>query len=409
MKIGIVGAGAAGLFAAIGAAENANAQIVVFEKNAVPGKKIRITGKGRCNLTNDSSVPEAEEKIVRGARFLRTALYSFPPREVMEFVSSLGVPLKTERGGRVFPVSDKAADVAEALIRKAKSFPNVRFLHETVQDVTGGSGAFFIQTPKRKEAFDRVILCCGGLSYPLCGSTGDGYRFAKAFGHTVAPLRASLIPLVTKENVSGLAGLSPKNVHFTVKTKAGKTVFSQQGEMLFTHFGVSGPLVLSASAVLDWEKETEYRALIDWKPALTPEQLGERLLRDLAEFSNRDLINAFEKLLPKKMIPFFLEEAGLDPRKKANVLTRAEREAAQRTLKACPLTLVGARPVEEAIVTRGGVLLSEVDPRTMESKKEKGLYLAGEMLDADALTGGYNLQIAFSTGKLAGKSAAREE
>ena len=406
LKIGIVGGGAAGLFAAIGAAEN-GAEVLLFEKNPFFGKKIRITGKGRCNLTNDCAVPEAEEKIVRGAKFLRTALYHLPPRGVMDLFTRWGVPLKTERGGRVFPVSDKAADIAEALIRKARSFPKTRAVFEEVREIEK-KDSFWIRTEKREYAVERVILCCGGMSYPLCGSTGDGYRFAERFGHTVTPPLPSLIPLKTKEDVSSLAGLSPKNVTFTVKTRAGKKVFSQMGEMLFTHFGVSGPLVLSASAYLDWEKEKEYLGLIDWKPALTPEEVRARLQRDLAEFKNKDLIHALEALLPKKAIAPFLEKAGADPRKKASEITKEERERLAANLKADPLTLTGTRPIAEAIVTRGGVKLSEVDPRTMESKRQKGLYLAGEMLDADALTGGFNLQIAFSTGYLAGKRSAGE-
>ena len=406
--IGIVGGGAAGLFAAIGAAENApeDVRILLWEKNPFCGKKIRITGKGRCNVTNDCTVPEAEEKIVRGAKFLRTALYRFSPYDTRRFFEAEGVPLKVERGGRVFPVSDRAADIAEALIRKVKSFPRVRVIHEAVKGVRAEEGAFFVRTDGGETRTDRLILACGGASYPACGSTGEGYGFAESLGHTVSALRPTLVPLVTREDVSSLAGLSPKNVTFTVRC-GGKTVYSAMGEMLFTHFGLSGPLVLSASAYLNWDVEPVYEARIDWKPALTPEVLNERVQRDFAHNANRDLLRGVDALLPRIVIPFFLAKTGVDPHKKVHSVTREERARIVELLKAFPLTVTGTRPLAEAIVTRGGADLAEIDPRTMASKVSPGLYLAGEMLDADALTGGFNLQIAFSTGKLAGEAAAR--
>lgn len=407
--IGIAGGGAAGLFAAVGAAAAApgDTRILLWEKNPFCGKKIRITGKGRCNVTNDCTVAEAEEKIVRGGKFLRTALYRFSPADTRRFFEDEGVPLKVERGGRVFPVSDRAADIAEALIRKAESFPSVRILHGAVQAVRREeNGSFTVRAAGEETKVDRLILACGGASYPGCGSTGDGYRFAASFGHRISALRATLVPLVTRENVTPLAGLSPKNVVFTVKS-GGKTLFSEQGEMLFTHFGVSGPLVLSASACLNWDVHPVYDAFIDWKPALSPEVLDARVQRDFAQNANRDLIRGLDALLPRKMIPFLVEKSGIDPRKKIHSVTREERLRLVSLLKAYPLTLTGARPIEEAIVTRGGVPTDEADPRTMESRLCPGLYFAGEVLDADALTGGYNLQIAFSTGRLAGESAAR--
>lgn len=408
-ELGIIGAGAAGLMAAVSAAkENPAWRIFLWEKNPVCGKKIRITGKGRCNLTNNSTVPEAEEKIIRGGKFLRTALYAFPPESVMAFFENAGVPLKTERGGRVFPVSDKAGDIAEALIRTAKSFENIVFVHEKVLSVQKKDGGFAVITPGGEHGVDRVILACGGASYPLCGSTGDGYAFAEAFSHRVEKARPSLIPLITREETAPLMGLSLKNVRLRIKKTDGKLMFSDFGEMLFTHFGISGPLVLSASAQLDFEKDGEYRALIDWKPALTVEMLDARLQRDFAEKQNRDFLNALEDLLPKKAIPVMVEKSGVAPHKKVHSVTREERMRLLSLLKAFPLSLVGTRPLAEAIVTRGGVALSEINPRNMESKKVPHLYFAGEIIDADALTGGYNLQIAFSTGHLAGKSAVRE-
>ena len=410
LEIGIVGGGAAGLTAACAAAEeNPACRILLWEKMPVCGKKICITGKGRCNVTNDSTPAEVSEKILQGGRFLRTALYAFPPSAVMEFFENEGVPLKTERGRRVFPVSDKAGDIAEALRKKAFSYGNVRLCRETVLSVEKAE-RFLVKTGTGGTFCDRLILATGGLSYPGCGSTGDGFRFARALGHTVTPLVPGLVPLLTEEaDAAEMMGLSLKNAAITVTAENGKKVYADFGEMLFCHFGVSGPVILSASSRLSFASGERYRLSIDLKPALSFEELDARLLRDFSENRNRDFLNSLSALLPQKMIPVAVRRSGIDPHKKVNAVTREERHALCRLLKDFSFTLTGTRPVKEAIITRGGVALSEIDPRTLSSKLVPGLYFAGEMLDADAPTGGYNLQIAFSTGHLAGKKAATEE
>ena len=405
MEICVVGGGAAGLMAAAAAAE-AGAAVTVLEKTDRPGKKLRITGKGRCNVTCAADPAAMQEKIARGAKFLRTALYAFPPSETVRFFEAAGVPLKEERGGRIFPVSDNAHDVADALLRRAKAAgAAVRRGAVTAVEKTGD--LFLVRCGGEALFFDRVILATGGASYPGTGSTGDGYGFARALGHTVNDPRPSLIPLITEGDLAGhLLGLSLKNAAITVKD-GKKTVFRAFGELVFTHFGLSGPIVLSASAHLDFAAGKTYALFIDLKPALDRETLDKRILRDLGAAANRDLVNAVTGLYPHKLILPLLETAGLDPRKKANEVTRAERARLLETTKALPFTVVGARPLSEAIVTRGGVALSEVDPRTMESRLVPGLFFAGELLDADAETGGFNLQIAWATGRLAGLSAAR--
>ena len=410
MKIAIIGGGAAGLMAAVSAAESGAARVTLYEKNTRCGKKLSITGKGRCNVTNTASVPQMEEKIPRGAKFLRSALYAFPPEALRLFLEEAGVPLKVERGGRVFPVSDRAEDVADALIQKALSYENVSFRHHAVLDVKKSPEGFLIRDGEKEDLFDRVLIATGGKSYPGTGSDGDGYRFAALLGHKIEPLKPALVPLVAKESFCREAmGLSLKNCALRVENRAGKTVYDAFGEMLFCHFGVSGPLVLSASSYLDFEKEKEYRAFIDLKPALDAETLDKRVLSDFGDNSNRDLINALNRLLPQKIISPVLACGDLPPRKKVHLVTREERARLVSAVKNLPLTLVGTRPLSEAIVTRGGVSLKEVDPRTLESRLVPGLFFAGEVLDVDALTGGFNLQIAFSTGRLAGKSLSRED
>ncbi len=410
MKIAIIGGGAAGLMAAAHAAQQGNASVVLYEKNPFCGKKVLITGKGRCNVTNIASVRDMEDAICRGAKFLRTALYSFPSRSVMDFFEERGVPLKVERGGRVFPVSDKARDIANALTKAALSSPRVTLKKEKILSVEKINEGFLVKSEKQEEIFPRVLIATGGKSYPLTGSDGDGYAFAKALGHTVNPVQGALVPLIAKESFCREAmGLSLKNTALTVKTKSGKIVYEDFGEMLFCHFGISGPMVLSASSHLDFEKEKEYRILLDLKPALPQETLDKRILSDFAEYKNRDLINALDKLLPQKLIRPVINLSQIDERKKVNLVTREERERLVKTLKNLPLTVIGTRPLEEAIITRGGVSLSEIDPRTMQSRITPGLFFAGEVIDADALTGGFNLQIAFSTGYLAGKNISRED
>lgn len=410
MKIAIIGGGAAGLMAASAAEKTPATDIVLYEKNAFLGKKLAITGKGRCNVTNTASVAEMEGMIPRGAKFLRSALYAFPPEAVRAFFEEAGVPLKEERGGRVFPVSDKARDVVDALVKKALASPRVTLRKEEVLSVEKSENGFVVKSEKKADVFDRVLIATGGKSYPLTGSTGDGYRFARELGHTVTPLAPALVPLLVRESLPKEAmGLSLKNCALSIKTLSGKTVYEDFGEMLFCHFGISGPMVLSASSYLDFEKEKSYRVFLDLKPALSEEMLDKRILSDFRENQNRDLINAMNRLLPQKLIAPLLAAAELDERKKVNLITKEERHRLIGALKHLPLTAVGTRPLAEGIITRGGVSLKEIDPRTMESKLFKGLFFAGEILDADALTGGFNLQIAFSTGFLAGESISREE
>ena len=408
-RIAIIGGGAAGLMAAACVGEGFGGSVVLYEKNPLCGKKLAITGKGRCNLTNTAPLRDYSDFVPRGERFLRTALYAFSPEDVCRFFEAAGVPLKTERGGRVFPVSDKARDVVEALTKKVLSLTAVTLKKEAVLSLEKKDGSFLLGTPSGKEAFDRVLIATGGASYPGTGSTGDGYRFATALGHTVSSPLPSLIPLVIKEPFcADCMGLSLKNTAIRLETESGKKVYEDFGEMLFTHFGVSGPTVLSASAYLDFEKEPRYRLCLDLKPALSREELDKRLLSDFEENRNRDLVNGLDRLLPQKLIRPLIALAQLDERKKIHLITKAERLRLLDTLKRLPLTVTGTRPLKEAIVTRGGVCLKEIDPRTMESKLVPGLFFAGEVLDADALTGGFNLQIAFSTGHLAGLHLTEE-
>lgn len=409
VKIAIIGGGAAGLLAA-GIAGKNGADVTLFERNPITGKKILITGKGRCNVTCTAEVQEMEKSIPRGGKFLRTALYSFPPSEVVNFFEGEGVPLKTERGGRIFPVSDRAEDIRRALTDFALREKNVTLKRECVRAVEKTDGGFLICTDKAKHPFQRVLVATGGLSYPGTGSDGRGYLIAKALGHSVTPCTAGLIPLVTRESLPREAmGLSLKNIAIRVETASGKRVYEDFGEMLFCHFGVSGPVILSASSYLDFTKESSYRLFIDLKPALSREELDKRLLSDFKENCNRDFINSLSRLLPQKLIEPLVSLSGIDPRKKVNLISREERQRFVSLLKSIPLTVTGTRSIKEAIITRGGVSLKEIDPRTMESRITPGLFFAGEVLDADALTGGFNLQIAFSTGRLAGESISKEE
>lgn len=411
----IVGGGAAGMMAAIQAAALGK-KVLLLERNSRLGRKLLITGKGRCNVTNNCDLDTLMANIPRNPRFLYSAFHSFGPADTMEFFESRGLPLKTERGNRVFPVSDRAADVA-AVLEKGLRDPNVtvrtgRAAELLLEDGRVLGGRCEDGTEYRAGA---VLLATGGKSYPLTGSTGDGYALAEQAGHRIVPLAPSLIPVVTAEkDPKEMQGLSLKNVTLTV-TRNGKPVFSELGELLFTHFGVSGPLVLSASAHMAGEapeaqtegayasmlRGKDYRMAIDWKPGLTPEQLDKRLLRDFGKCQNKDIINSLGELLPRKSIPVMLRRAGIPFETKVNAMTREQRRSLLEALKGFELTPVGFRPIEEAIVTSGGVDVREVNPKTMESKKVSGLYFAGEVLDVDGYTGGFNLQIAFSTGYLA--------
>ena len=405
--IAVIGGGAAGMLAA-GRAASLGARVVVFEKNSRPGRKLRITGKGRCNVINNCTEEEFLANIPRNPRFLYTALSEFSPRDIMTFFEEIGVPLKTERGNRVFPQSDKAEDIVDALVHYVKKNGAV-FRFSPVLDIkTDEEGKFGVYTADGCEKFDVVIIATGGLSYPLTGSDGDGYRFAESLGHRIVTPKGSLVPLEADRALcSSMMGLSLKNVEFTVKDEKGKKVFSEFGEMLFTHFGLSGPTVLSASAHLDFTKH-KYTAYIDMKPALDEKTLDGRILSDFSKYSNRDVINSLDDLLPQKMIAPMFKVSGIDPRKKVNSVSKAERRALLESIKYFKISLTGTRPVKEAIITSGGVAVKEIVPGSMESKIVPGLYFAGEVIDCDGYTGGFNLGIAFSTAYVAGGAAAQD-
>lgn len=404
-KIIIIGGGAAGMTAAIFARE-AGAQVTLIERNDRLGKKLLITGKGRCNVTNNSDVNTHIENTPTNPRFMYTALNNFSAQDVMAFFEELGVPLKTERGDRVFPVSDKAGDICGALKGRMHRL-GVKVVTARVTSVQRGED-FVVTAGGQVYRADAVIIATGGASYPLTGSTGDGYKFAKAFGHTVITPKPSLVPIECKEKwVKEAMGLSLRNVTLTVRD-GEREVYLEQGEMLITHFGVSGPLVLSASSHMKGLGEKEFSLFIDLKPALDFETLDKRLQSDFGKNINRDFINSLGELLPSKLIPIVVRLSGIDARAKCNSITREQRHALVSLLKALPLTALKFRPIDEAIITSGGVNVKEISPKTMESKLVDGLYFAGEVIDVDAYTGGFNLQIAFSTARLAGESAACE-
>ncbi|MBQ7391646.1 MAG: NAD(P)/FAD-dependent oxidoreductase [Clostridia bacterium] len=406
-RVAVIGAGAAGMMAAITAAE-AGASVTLFERNDRVGKKLRITGKGRCNVTNNCDNSEFLSNVPTNPRFLYASLSRFSTADTVAFFESAGVPLKTERGKRVFPISDRAADIVSAMERRCRE-AGVEIVHRRVRGLIIDNGRIVgLRYGENEDNFDAVIVCTGGRSYSMTGSDGDGYRFATEAGHTVTPLYPSLVPIVAEGKLcASLQGLSLKNVSLSIKMiQSGKTVYEDFGEMLFTHYGLTGPLVLSASAHLSDITPGKYEAVIDLKPALDEKTLDARILSDFSKYQNRDLINALDDLLPQKMIAPYIGLCGIDPRKKVNSITREEREKMVQVLKGIHIKLVGFRPIEEAIVTRGGVSVKEVDPKTMQSKLVEGLYFAGEVLDVDAYTGGFNLQIAFSTATVAGSSAA---
>ena len=406
-RVAVIGAGAAGMMAAVTAAE-AGAEVTLFERNDRVGKKLRITGKGRCNVTNNCDNNEFLTNVPTNPRFLYASLSRFSTADTMAFFEDAGVPLKTERGKRVFPISDRAADIVGAMEKRCRE-AGVNIVHRRVRGLVIEDGRIRgIRYGEIEEAFDAVIVCTGGRSYSMTGSDGDGYRFATDAGHTVTPLHPSLVPLVAEGKLcASLQGLSLKNVSLTIKlAQSNKVVYEDFGEMLFTHYGITGPLVLSASAHLSDIVPGKYEAYIDLKPALDEKTLDARILSDFSKYQNRDLINALDDLLPQKMIAPYIGLCGIDPRKKVNSITREERERMVSVLKGIRIKLTGFRPIEEAIVTRGGVSVKEIDPKTMQSKLVEGLYFAGEVLDVDAYTGGFNLQIAFSTATVAGTSAA---
>lgn len=406
-SIFVVGGGAAGMMAAITAAEN-GAQVTLLERNDRLGKKLYITGKGRCNVTNDCAPEDFFPNVPRNPRFLYSAIYAFPPREVMAWFEAHGCALKTERGNRVFPQSDKSASVIDALRAELRRL-GVRVLQERALDIVTQDGAVCgIETDGGFHKTERVILATGGCSYPQTGSTGDGYRMLEKLGHTIVPPVGSLVPLVEKGyDCKQMQGLALKNVALRLVNQKGKTVFEEFGELLFTHFGLSGPVVLSASAHMN-EKDA-YTVLLDLKPALDEQKLDLRLLRDFEKFQNRDFENALVELLPRSMIPVIVRRSGIPAEEKVHSITREQRRALLELMKRFPVEIACKAPVEEAIVTSGGVKVSEIEPGTMQSKRVRGLYAAGELLDVDAYTGGFNLQIAWATGRAAGLAAACEE
>lgn len=400
----VIGGGAAGCMAALWAASE-GASVTLLERNAKLGRKLYITGKGRCNLTNNSDPQTCLANIPHNGKFLTGALMRFPADAVMRYFEDLGVPLKTERGTRVYPQSDKAADVIDALLRALRK-ARVNIVEERAEALIldGGVVTGVKGESGQRYAAKAVVIATGGVSYPATGSTGDGYRLAKTAGHTVQPTVGSLVPLEA-EGCASMQGLSLRNVELTVKS-GKKALYREQGELLFTHFGLSGPIVLSASAHLRDESFKDCKAIIDLKPALDEETLDKRLLRELSEGANRNLSHVLETLEPRSLIPAILAQAGMDGTEKANSVTKPQRRRLLETLKGLIFSVTGLRPVEEAIVTAGGVTVTEVSPQTMASKLCKGLFFAGEVLDVDAYTGGFNLQIAWATGRAAGVGAA---
>ena len=405
-RVVVVGGGAAGMMAAIRAAER-GFSVLLLEQNEKLGKKIYITGKGRCNLTNACETEELFQNVLRNPKFLYSAFYTFSNWQTMEFFRENGLNIKTERGNRVFPVSDHASDVIRILQKKLKKEKVNVQLCQKVQEILQNEGRV---SGVRMESgnvikADHVIIATGGCSYRSTGSTGDGYRFARDLGHRVEKQIPSLVPFVAAEDwVKELTGLSLRNITVTIK-KDKKLLYEDFGELLFTHFGVSGPLILSASSIVnDYAEKMPLDLYIDLKPALEFVQLDKRLLRDFEENSNKAFKNALHKLFPSSLIPIMVAKSGIDGEKKVNEITKEERSAFASLIKALPITLTGFRNFNEAIITRGGVSVREINPSTMESKLVQGLYFAGEVLDLDALTGGFNLQIAWSTGYLAGNS-----
>ena len=407
-EIVVVGGGAAGMMAAISAAEKGS-HVTLLEPNERLGKKLNITGKGRCNVTNDAGLEELLANTPKNGKFLYSAFSRFDGRDAKAFFESLGVPLKTERGNRVFPVSDRAFDISGALERRLKALKVVLRRDRAVSlDIRGGA-IHGVNGEKGAYPAKAVILATGGVSYPATGSTGEGHRMAAEAGHTVTPLQGSLVPLREQGNdCARMQGLSLRNVSLTVFENE-KKIYTDFGELLFTHFGLSAPLILSASAHMRRFEKKTYRVEIDLKPALDEQQLDKRLLSDFTKYANCDFCNALDDLLPQKLISVVVERSGIPPHQKVHEITREQRRELLRVLKHFSVPIAGLRPVTDAIVTSGGVKVGEIDPKTMESKIVKGLYFVGELIDVDAYTGGFNLQIAWATGRTAGFAAAENE
>ena len=404
-RIAVIGGGAAGMMAA-GTALMHGADVTIFENTDRLGKKLAITGKGRCNVTNNCDISEFLDNVTRNQRFLYAALNAFTCEDTIRFFENFGVALKTERGKRVFPESDKAKDIVDALRNYCT---DVNILHHKVTSVRKDGDIFTVAAAGETYNFDKVIIATGGKSYPLTGSDGSGYKLAMKLGHSITELKPSLIPIESDSALcKDLQGLSLKNVAIKILDEYGKTLYSDFGEMMFTHFGVTGPLILSGSAHLQNADISKLVLSVDLKPALDEKTLDDRLISEFTQNSNKDIINIVGNLLPSKLIVPFIHLTGVDERKKANAVTKEERRAMLTNLKSLKIPLKSFRPIEEAIITSGGVNVKEIYPGTMESKLISGLYFAGEIIDVDAYTGGFNLQIAFSTGYLAGKSAAEQ-
>ena len=402
-KIAVIGGGPAGMMAA-GTAILYGADVTIFEHSDRLGKKLAITGKGRCNVTNNCDINDFLENVTKNPRFLYASLSAFPPSKTIEFFEDLGVSLKTERGNRVFPSDDKAKTIVDAMRKYASG---AKIVYEHVSGISRTNDGLYIINKNSDLKFDSVILATGGRSYPKTGSDGSGYKLAVRLGHSVSELKPSLVPIESDDTIcTDLMGLSLRNVGVKISDKDGKTVYSDFGELLFTHFGVSGPTILSASAKikdLDVDSLTLY---IDMKPALDEKTLDERILSDFKKNVNKNFSNSLSDLLPQKLISPFIEKVGIDPYKKVNSITKDERHRIVNLLKGFSIKLSALRPIDEAIITSGGINVKELNPKTMESKLSPGIFFAGEMIDTDAYTGGFNLQIAFSTGYIAGKSAA---
>lgn len=401
----VIGGGAAGMMAAVISAKMGS-HTTIIEKNEKLGKKMFITGKGRCNVTTDKSIDEIIENIPGNGSFMYSPLYTFSNMDLMEMIERKNIKLKTERGGRVFPESDKSSDIIKCFEKYIAEYNVEVMLNTNVTDIAiQGGKVTGVKTGDNTISCDSVIIATGGKSYPSTGSTGDGYTFAKKLGHTIIDIKPSLVPLTTKEDfVKSLMGLSLKNVEIHIKHK-NKTIYKDFGEMLFTHFGISGPVVLASSRYVTDYLPGEVEFIIDLKPALDFDALDNRIQRDFEKYKNKQFKNSLDDLLPSKLIPVIVDLSGIHPDKQTNSITREERHKIVRLLKEFKLTINGTRPIDEAIITRGGVSIKEIDPSTMESKLVKGLYFAGEVIDVDGLTGGFNLQIAFSTGYCAGINA----
>ena len=411
-KVVVIGGGPAGMMAAITAAENGN-EVLIIEKMPSFGKKLLITGKGRCNITSSLYMSEFIKNTPGNGRFLYSAFQNYTNTDIIEFLKKQGLEVKEERGNRIFPVTDKSLDVLKCFTQRMDELKIQYKLNTTVEKILiQNEEVVAIRTDKEMIKTDKVILATGGKSYPLTGSTGDGYKIAKALGHTIVPIKPSLVPLEVyeKEECKKIQGLSLRNVGIKIiDTDKKKTIYEDFGEMIFTHFGISGPTILSGSAHLAKYKDIDYllrskyiNISIDLKPALSEEQLDDRILRDFKEFKNKQFKHSLDKLLPQKMIPLIIELSKIDENKRVNEVTKEERKTLIQLLKNFTITTKGFRPVEEAIITCGGIDTKEINPKTMESKLIKGLYFAGEVIDVDAYTGGFNLQIAYSTGYTAG-------